>query len=147
MIRSWDTGWSLVSELGSVYTPLHPGEQARVVQSGSTLWSMKGRKTGWGKADLGQTRSRGPTGHLTLSSITAPHYKTIHALLDTFKHHRKLRSLGNKSPKALIQTHGTSLVVQGLRCCTLNAEGLRSVSGWGIRFYMLQLKILHATNK
>ena len=40
-------GWSLVSELGSMYTPLHPGEQDRVVQSGSTLWSMKGRKTGW----------------------------------------------------------------------------------------------------
>ena len=79
--------------------------------------------------------------------MTALHYKTIHALLDTFKHYRKLRSLGNKSPRALIQTHGTFLVVQGLRDHTLNAEGLGLVPGWGIRFYMLQLKILHAANK
>ena len=146
MIRSWDPGWSLVSELGSMYTLLHPGEQDHVVQSGSTLWSMKGRKDGR-KADLGQRRSREPTGHLTLSSMTAPHYKTIHTPLDTFKHYRKLTSLGNKSPRALIQTCGTCLVVQGLRDHTLNAEGLGSVPGWGIRFYMLKLKILHAANK
>ena len=38
-------------------------------------------------------------------------------------------------------------VVQWLRLCTLNAEGLDGIPGWGIRSHMLQQKILHATTK
>ena len=40
-----------------------------------------------------------------------------------------------------------SLVIQWLRFCTPNAEGLGSISGWATRSYMLQLKIPHATAK
>ena len=41
---------------------------------------------------------------------------------------------------------GTSLMVQWLRLCAPNADGLGSIPGWGTRSHM-QLKILHATSK
>ena len=42
---------------------------------------------------------------------------------------------------------GTFLVVQGLRLHTPNAGGPGSISAQGTRFYLLQLKILHAATK
>ena len=41
----------------------------------------------------------------------------------------------------------TSLVVQWLRLCALNAGGLGLIPGQGTRSHMLQLKILHAATK
>ena len=42
---------------------------------------------------------------------------------------------------------GTSLVVQWLRLCPLNAGVLRSIRGWGTGSRMPQLKISLATTK
>lgn len=96
---------SLVNELGSMNIPLHRGKQDSVVKSRSTLWSMKGRKRGREEGGPGTDEGRGClSGHLTFSSIPDPRYQTMHAVLETFKHYRKLRSVGNKSPKALIQS-------------------------------------------
>ena len=41
----------------------------------------------------------------------------------------------------------TSLVVQWLRLCALNAEGLGSIPGQGTRACMPQLKVPHAAAK
>ena len=42
---------------------------------------------------------------------------------------------------------GTSLVVQWIRLCALNAANLDLIPGQGTRSHVLQLKILHATTQ
>ena len=42
---------------------------------------------------------------------------------------------------------GTSLVVQWIRLCALNAANLGLIPGQGTRSHVLQLKILHATTQ
>ena len=44
-------------------------------------------------------------------------------------------------------TNGTSLVIQWLRLCTVNAGGSGLIPGQGVGSYVLQLKHLHATTK
>ena len=49
----------------------------------------------------------------------------------------KIRRISNEQPNLPSKTvRGTSLVVQWLRLCTPNTEGVGPISGWGIRSLM-----------
>ena len=63
------------------------------------------------------------------------HIISFHPLNNTcYKEGGGTQSLGKES------TPGTPLMVQWLRLCAPNAEGLGSIPGQGTRSYMLQLR-------